>query len=497
MTDVATAAPVKPQIVRDTVLEQRMLEAVIADRNDQPRNKQVQVGPSSIGFCRELLRAGLFEGNLEALHAPETQWAAAAHVGTVMGADLERIFGVRLSALEQQRVTTYLAKIGVSISGSLDLIFLDSDVVTDLKSTTDIGGVLYDLEKNAAAIETLLMIWREGNLYNHNVETPDGGYELTEAVLSRFSKLHYYVQLAVYVTGAVQAGILSPQAEGRLVFYDRAGDYQDFVALVITAEELAMFFDIGQERVLQVAQAQEAYEATGGNPAVIAKLRDQTPSFCFSKKVMCPLRDRCWGGSDWDPEQAIDTPEVVSSVDRYIRGRDMEKMGKAMRAAAREELRGIEGRLTDGRAISWTGASKNTINVVETLAQKPKIDRSTPGKELEGAAAEQQIALPVDVHILESGAIFDNRPDGVDNPVDRERMQRLSKLQNAVAASRTSRAQVTRQVTAEFEERERQQYGGRTLPEHLGSLAVDAKSRSEALSERNAAIIEAVREKLG
>ena len=81
-----------PEILRDTDLEQKMLAAVIADRNDQPRSKQLQVGPSEVGGCRELLRAGLFES--ETVAEPETAWATAAHAGTVFGADLERIFGL-------------------------------------------------------------------------------------------------------------------------------------------------------------------------------------------------------------------------------------------------------------------------------------------------------------------------------------------------------------------------------------------------------------------
>lgn len=284
-----TAENVGPELRRDTDLEQKMLEAVIADRNDQPRNKQLQVGPSSIGGCRELLRASLFEP--DTVSEPETHWAAAAHVGSVVGADLESIFGRRLGALEQQRMTTLFENLGLKISGAIDLLFIDDEQVTDLKSTTAIGGVLYDLKKNASAIETLLSIWKEGLLYGKHIETADGGYELTEAMVSKMSKLSYYVQVATYVTGAKQQGILGPGAQGRLVFYDRAGDYQEFVALVITAEEIELFYEIAQHRVEQVVNAQEAFEGAGGNPAVISGLRDMTPSFCFSPKVQCFAAD--------------------------------------------------------------------------------------------------------------------------------------------------------------------------------------------------------------
>jgi hypothetical protein len=361
-------APEKVEIRRDRELEARLLEAVIADRNESPRNQQVAVGPSSIGFCRELLRAQLFEavnnaGGMADAMTGETHWAAAAHVGTVMGEALEAIFGQRLSqVITQERVTTYFPKIGVEISGALDLAFIDENYITDLKSTTDIGGLLYSLNKNATIIETLLMIYREGRLFNWTVETPDGGYELTEKLLKTFSKLQYWIQVATYVTGAIQMGLLQYGAEGRLVFYDRAGDFQEFLAAVITAEEIEMFFELGQQRVWQVAQAQQFFEQTG-NPHFIHQLRDQTPSFCFSPKVMCPMRERCWGGSEWEPEEVLDSADVSDSIDRYIEGRRLKKIGEGMTSAARAELKGIEGTTPDGRKVSWPG---NSINVVET-----------------------------------------------------------------------------------------------------------------------------------
>lgn len=357
-------------IRRDTDLEQRMLEAVIADRNDQPRSKQLQAGPSSIGFCRELLRNTLFPDPNVPLE-PESSWATAAHVGSVMGEDLERVFGQRLDALTQQRITALFSNLGLQISGAIDLAFIDRNLISDLKSVDDMGGTLYSLEKNASIIETLLSIWREGMLYAKNIETPDGGYELTEVMISKLAKLHYYVQVSIYVAGAIQAGVLQPDAEARLVFYDRAGSFQEFVALVITNEELQMFFDIAQHRIEQVIDAQEAFEATGGNPAVIAHLRDQPPSFCFSPRVQCVMRRVCWTGSEWTAENQITSPEVISAVDRYEAGRDMATLGDRMKRAAREDLREVQGVLPDGRMVSWTRGG-TAINVVATT-RRPEV----------------------------------------------------------------------------------------------------------------------------
>uniref|UniRef100_A0AAU8EII6 Exonuclease n=1 Tax=Microbacterium phage Judebell TaxID=3230835 RepID=A0AAU8EII6_9CAUD len=358
----------KAEIIRDVELEQRLLEAVIADRNAQPRSQQLQIGPSEVGGCRELLRAGLFEPPAEA--EPETNWAAAAHVGQVMGADLERIFGERVNALLQQRYSTLFGMFGISISGGADLTFLDGDQISDLKSIDDMGSTLYDLNRDAQAIETLLSIYREGLLFAKNIETADGGYELTGVVLDKVAKLSNYIQIAIYVMGAMQAGIISENGTGRLVFYDRSGNYQGFVAAVIPTEWVWMFYTIGQMRIGQVVQAQSAYEATGGNPAVIATLRDKAPSFCFSPKVMCPRRMHCWAGSEWTADNQITDPEQVAAMNRYDTARDLAKIADGMKRAAKTALDGVSGVAPDGKMLTWTRSG--AINLVQTTVAEPK-----------------------------------------------------------------------------------------------------------------------------
>ncbi|QIQ63632.1 hypothetical protein SEA_NIKE_51 [Microbacterium phage Nike] len=356
------------EIIRDVELEQRLLEAVIADRNAQPRSQQLQIGPSEVGGCRELLRAGLFEPPAEA--EPETNWAAAAHVGQVMGADLERIFGERVNALLQQRYSTLFGMFGISISGGADLTFLDGDQISDLKSIDDMGSTLYDLNRDAQAIETLLSIYREGLLFAKNIETADGGYELTAVIIDKIAKLSNYIQIAIYVMGAMQAGIISEHGTGRLVFYDRSGNYQGFVAAVIPTEWVWMFYTIGQMRIGQVVQAQTAYDATGGNPAVIATLRDKAPSFCFSPKVMCPRRMHCWAGSEWTADNQITDPEQVAAMNRYDTARDLAKVADGMKRAAKTALDGVSGVAPDGKMLTWTRSG--AINLVQTTVAEPK-----------------------------------------------------------------------------------------------------------------------------
>lgn len=379
-----------PEFQRDHVLEKQMLDAVLADRAGDPRKMQTLVGPSSIGFCRELLRGNLFEPDAEL--AAESHWALAAHVGTVMGNRLEEIFGERLDAVAQQRVTTLFTDLGIPISGALDLVFVNDDQVSDLKSTADMGGVLSDLNADAAKIERLLTIKSRGLLYNDwqpaydrdgsEILDEDGEVvmrEQTDELLKWVNKLSYYCQISVYVVGAMQTQIVGANGTGRLVFYDRSGDYQEFVAVVITPEMIDLFFAIAQHRIRQVVEAQKALDS--GDPTLAHALRDKSPSFCFSPKVMCSRRVLCWGGSNWAPSQIeIVDQEYIRATERYVEGHSLERLGKGMKEAARALLRGdgtedtrIQGTTPDGVMVSWVRGG-STINVVQTTPKKETAD---------------------------------------------------------------------------------------------------------------------------
>jgi len=366
-----------------------MLSAALEERANDGRKRQKLVGPSSIGFCRELLRADLFEPDVE--REPESHWAVAAHIGTVMGDRLETIFGERLNAVAQNRITTWLEELGFAISGAMDLVFVGADQVSDLKSTADMGGVLSDLNSDAAKIERLLAIKDKGRLYNdwEPAYDSDGNEiwvegvqimrEQTDEILKWVAKLSYYCQIAVYVMGAIQSGLIDENGTGRLVFYDRSGDYQEFVAVVIDNRMIDLFFAIAQHRVRQVVDAQKALDA--GDPSLRHALRDKSPSFCFSSKVMCGRRMHCWGGSDWAPSQTeITDAEYIRATEHYVEGHALEKLGKGMKEAARSLLRGdgteatrIQGTTPDGVMVSWVRGG-STINVVETVPRKVGTD---------------------------------------------------------------------------------------------------------------------------
>lgn len=378
-------------IIRDEALEQRLLTAIIADNNSQQRTRQRLLGPSQIGQCRELIRGTLFDE--AAVLAERTHWPVAAHFGTVMGADLERIFGERLDALTQQRITATFPDLGgVAISGATDIIFLNDEHISDIKTVDDMGSVLSDLEADARRIEILLGVKGRGELYRAyepiirrdgtELLDADGSAvlkEVTEDHVKWMARLSNYVQIAIYVVGAIQLGILPPTATGRLLFVDRTGDYLGIVALVIPQEWIDLFFAIAQHRLRQVLEAQELLERTG-NPALIHHLRDKSPSWCFSPKVLCERRELCWGGSELAPVEEIVDPEYVRAIGHYIEGRRLEKLGSGMKSAAKAALNGdgrgndrVSGRTEDGRMVSWD--ARGYINVVETVTATDKEEK--------------------------------------------------------------------------------------------------------------------------
>lgn len=313
-------------LVRDEALELRLLEAVLAEERARPRTQQRQVGPSEVGGCLELVRAKIFEDPSE--DAPEEHWPIAANIGTVFGDFLEGVFGRRLDAKTQIKISAKLEELGITIAGAADVIFIEDNTIIDLKSTAAIGGVFY--------------------------EGP---------------KLAYYIQIALYVYGAVQAGILQEGAEGRIVYYDRTGDFQEFVAVVVSWEAILNFIDLAQQRLSQVVRAQELYE-NKGDTTLVHELREYSPSFCFSSKVECPRRFKCWGGTDWAPTEQLTDENHHSAALRYIEGRRLTSMGDAMKRESKEQLRDIEGVFADGVMVGRD--SRGYLSVVETKKGKEK-----------------------------------------------------------------------------------------------------------------------------
>lgn len=296
-------------------LSDELLAALVQHENDRPRSQQLRLGPSELGGCREYIRnvmAGApVQGNEE--------WPVAAVVGTLVGDHLESVSQLRLGARTQVPVTATLPN-GLTVSGTADMVFEDRNAVGDVK--TKVG--LSEVRKEGPSLENLC-------------------------------------QVSVYALGLVQMGVLKEGATASLLYVDRSGVEQSIYEVELGWERIQYFVELVCDRLADVVEAQEHIDA--GEVEWARALRDKTPPFCYSPRVMCPFRDLCWQGSEWVPDEVIADQDVIDTVERFVRVRDAYNDASRERAELREALRGVSGVTPSGYSVNW--ATPNTLYVTK------------------------------------------------------------------------------------------------------------------------------------
>lgn len=282
-----------------------ILEAMVRMEAEKPRSKQVKLGPSELGSCREYVRNVLAGSPRQESDA----WPAAAVVGTLLGDYMETAAEKYLGAIVQHSVTTELPN-GLVVTGTADMIFPERNVLADAKSRDGFAS----LEADGPKLENL-------------------------------------IQVSIYTLGLVQAGVLTEGAEAVLVYVDRSGENQTLRETVLSWEEIQTYVDLCVARLDEVLDAQEHIDA--GELEYARALRDKTPPFCYSEKVLCPFRDLCWKGSEWVPDEVIANPETVANVAAYVVARQDESNARARRAELKEQLRGVSGLTPEGYSVTW------------------------------------------------------------------------------------------------------------------------------------------------
>lgn len=291
-------------------LADRVLRALIDFENAKPRNQQLKLGPSELGSCREYVRNVM-------IGAPRQEadvWPTAAVVGTLMGEHVEDVLGNAWGVPTQVPVTATLPN-GLQVSGHADIVLPEENAVVDIKTKDQLAGV----EKEGALLDNC-------------------------------------VQISVYALGLVQAGVLSEGATAHLLYIDRSGNQQYIHEVTLTWEEMVAYIDVCMDRLNDVIEAQEHID--NGEVEYARDLRDKTPPFCYSERVLCPFRDLCWKGSDseWYPtNREITDPETVELVRSYAEVRDQQKAYESMRREKRERLVGVTGITPDGFVVTWPG----------------------------------------------------------------------------------------------------------------------------------------------
>lgn len=291
-------------------LKDKILDAMKAYENDKPRSQQIKLGPSELGGCREYIRNVMVGTPIQR----NDEWPTAAVVGTVVGSYMEEVCSQYLGALTEVPVTTTLPS-GLRVSGHADIVLLDENAVVDCKTKDGLDDVL----RNGSSLENL-------------------------------------IQISVYAIGLVQAGVLEPGCTAHLIYVDRAGNQQFLHEKELSYEEIEYYAEKCEERIEDVLLVQDRVDK--GEVEAARDLRDKTPPFCYSPKVMCPFRDLCWKGSEWVPHEEITDEQVIADVAAFVHARDEAKANESVKKGIREKLRGVTGITPDGYSVVWSGSEE-------------------------------------------------------------------------------------------------------------------------------------------
>ena len=294
-------------------LADRFLQALKDFETAKPRNKQIRLGPSELGGCREYIRNILVGAPMQ----EADEWPTAAVVGTLLGSHLEAVAEEYMGALTEVPVTATLPN-GLKVSGHADIVLIEENAVVDAKSKDG----LYATRREGPSLENL-------------------------------------IQVSVYTVGLVQAGVLQPGATAHLIYVDRSGNEQDLHEVELSWETILDFLDKCVERLNEVLEVQEHIDQ--GDVEYARQLRDKTPPFCYSPKVMCPFRDLCWKGSEWVPDEDITDEDAIRDVELYDVLRAEIKAATEVKDKVRDRLMGVNGKTPSGLAVTWAGSEKRPM----------------------------------------------------------------------------------------------------------------------------------------
>jgi hypothetical protein len=297
------------------MLSDELLAALVDHEQSRPRSLQIHLGPSELGGCREFIRNVMVGAPQQA----DSEWPTAAVAGTLIGEHIEEVAAQYLGAVTQIPVTTTLPN-GLVVSGHADIVLVERNVLADVK--TKVG--LSEIRKEGPSLENC-------------------------------------IQVSIYTVGLVQMGVLSEGASASLIYVDRGGTEQVLYEVTLDWDRIQYFIGVVVDRLADVLDAQEHIDK--GEVEYARALRDKTPPFCYSPRVMCPFRDLCWEGSEWVPNEVIEDIDVIEFVERFVVAREEQNAWTAERAELRERLRGVSGRTPSGYSVNW--ATENTLYVTK------------------------------------------------------------------------------------------------------------------------------------
>jgi hypothetical protein len=268
-------------------------------------------GVSDIGGCRSYVQRLIRN---EAFTEPREDFLAA-YVGTAVGDHLEKDY-IRLRNEHARAQMEVVVPIEVVLDGEVFEIMLPGhpDIVEPLEH----GNTVIDYK------------------------TKDG----LGVVIREDGELKHKFQVTLYAKALIRAGIIDENATLALVYYDRAGKDQQPHAVQWTYDE-AMY----EEAVAWLADV--IYAEHNGEEAS----RDMPRQWCES---FCPFFTAC-RGEDTDVEGVIRDEHLLTTIALYEEAREAESAAKKLKESAAAELRGLGGKLPDGRSFRWVHVNETKI----------------------------------------------------------------------------------------------------------------------------------------
>lgn len=269
------------------------------------------LGPSDIGFCRQ--RAALVTIGTEPTDKVST---AAAQIGTAIHnyaeAAIKRAFpDWILGSIDGTRVTASLPS-GVAIGGTPDIIAPDLNAIIDIKT-----------------VDGFAWIKREGTSQNHKY------------------------QRHLYALGAIQNGLLDDSKDVYVGnwYIDRSGK-EPTPLLLLEPMDHTLTNEIdswAQDVIYAVKQGEDA-------------ARDVAPAVC---ERICQFFTACRGALDvLDGTERITDPTLLSAVDMYVEGRDLEKQAAAMKKEAQQVLLNVNGTTSDYQ-VRWVEVQPTKVEAFD------------------------------------------------------------------------------------------------------------------------------------
>lgn len=298
-------------------LLQELQDALETNEAQSPRTAQSRegiLGPSDIGFCRQ--KAVLVTRQVQPTDEV-SHWAAI--VGTAIHNYVETAFKKShpdwiLGSIDKVRVSATLPS-GAVISGTPDIVIPSRNMVLDIK-TVD-------------------------------------GFEWTTR--NGPSSSHKY-QRHLYALGLIEAGILDgskPVLVGNL-YYDRSGKQKTPLLYV---DEM----DNALTEVIDSWIGDVIYAVRNGEDSA----RDVAAVVC---QQICELFTACRGSLPTsDTPEPITDEFLLSAIDMYVDGRDMEKKGSQMKKEASTLLKDVNG--SSGKhQVRWVQVNASFIEGYERAA---------------------------------------------------------------------------------------------------------------------------------